>query len=122
MTATRKPLIAVVAIIVWSFACLYLGTRYQAMVFSRQEEKNKALIPDPSKLTVSSGIVTKVQDAVIEISDLRDQTKQFTTSASTSYIMNGQPTSLDSVKPGDTVRIIPEQSDASVARQVLIVR
>lgn len=110
-----------VIFIAWTALSTVAGSQYQVVKQKRQAETSKAFVPSNTKITISSGEIIKTDEKTFELKDLQGKVKTFVISDSTVFISQGKNTTKSILKIGQTARVIPDQSDAKQARQVLII-
>lgn len=121
MRKKHAIIIAPIALVLWSGLFFYLGSRYQANKTIKETTKSSKLVPSSKTTQITSGTIVKVSNNQIEIKDLRGDIKKFTITDKTNVTKGGKVISISEVKPNDKARIIPDQTDAKQARQILIV-
>lgn len=98
-----------------------LGKKYQEHQYNQKHAKAEQLVSGVKSTSISSGTVTKISSKAIELKDLQNTTKTYSVSGETSITKGGKKITLHEVKINDKIRIIPQQSDGSQARQILVI-
>lgn len=114
----RRIGILVLLLAVWSVGFFFLGSLYQLKL---QDSKSNLFVPNENQFQITSGTVINVGKNEFKVKDLRGTLKKFNITEDTIFMRGEKEVELRDIKPGESVRVIPDQTNSSDARHVLII-